>query len=92
MFTFALAAFDNPLTFTTLTAFLEAVLDAVILFLFPIVVLMIVYTGFLFVSAQGNPEKLNQARRSLLWTVIGGLIVLGAKAIAMMVESTIGAF
>jgi hypothetical protein len=81
--------FCNPLTYTTLSGFLYAILNTVIIFLFPVVVLMIVYTGFLFVQAQGNPEKINKARQALLWTVIGGLIVLGGFAIAQMLEATV---
>jgi hypothetical protein len=81
--------FCNPLQFNNLPDFLYAILQAAILFLFPIVVLMVVYTGFLFVQAQGNPEKINKARQSLLWTIIGGLIVLGSYALALMIESTV---
>jgi hypothetical protein len=50
---------------------------------------MIVYVGFLFVAAQGNEEKIRSARSALVWTVIGGLILLGAKAIALVIEQTV---
>lgn len=53
------------------------------------VTLAIVYAGFLFVVAQGNPEKLNQARKTLFYTIIGALVLLGAQIIASVVESTI---
>ncbi len=53
------------------------------------VTLAIVYAGFLFVVAQGNPEKLNQAKKTLFYTIIGALVLLGAQIIAKVIESTI---
>lgn len=55
-----------------------------------IVVFMIIYTGFLFVIAQGNPEKIKKAKESLLYTVIGAAIILGAFAISVIIRTTLG--
>lgn len=82
-------AFCNPLGNVTLYQFLYDILNAVVFIVFPFIVLMIVYTGFLFVAAQGNAEKLTKARSSLVWTVVGALVVLGAKALAMAIEATV---
>jgi hypothetical protein len=81
--------FENPLGEMTLQEFLLAVLNAVIYIVTPVVILMIVYTGFLFIAAQGNPQKLQDARRALIWTIIGALIVLGSIALAMAIEATV---
>jgi hypothetical protein len=83
------AEFTNPLGNVTLYEFLVKILNALIYILFPIIVLMIVYTGFLFVAAQGNEQKLREARRALMWTVIGALVVLGSKALALAIEATV---
>ena len=79
----------NPLRFTTLQDFLVAVLDAIILILFPFLVLAIVYAGFKFVTAQGKAEALSEARRALLWVLIGALIILGAKALSIGIAATV---
>ncbi len=84
-----LAQFTDPLGDISLYDFLLLILNAVIFILFPIIVLMIVYTGFLFVAAQGNAAKLQEARRALIWTVIGALIVLGSKALALAIQATV---
>ncbi len=68
---------------------LVAILSASVHILFPILVLMIVYTGFLFVKAQGNPGELEKAKQALMWTLIGGLIILGSVAFAEVVKSVI---
>lgn len=80
---------DNPITANSLEEFLRMILAAVIAILFPIVVLFIVYTGFLFVTAQGNPQKINEAKTYLIYTVIGALIVLGAQALSLAIEASI---
>jgi hypothetical protein len=83
------AGFTNPLGNVTLYDFLLGILNSLIFILFPVIVLMIVITGFLFVVAQGNATKLQTARSSLLWTVIGGLIILGSKGLALAIEATV---
>lgn len=83
------AQFKNPLGDITLFDFLLKILNAVVFILFPVVVLMIVYTGFLFVVAQGNESKITQARTALFWTVIGVLVLLGSKALSIAICETV---
>lgn len=52
-------------------------------------VLAIIYVGFMFVSARGDPEKLTTARRALLYTIIGIAVLLGATLIASVIKNTI---
>lgn len=54
-----------------------------------VVVFFIIYAGFMFVTAQGNEEKLTKAKNSLMWTLIGAAILLGANAIALAVQGTV---
>lgn len=71
--------------------FLNKILDFVIKIGAIVVVLMLVYVGYLFVAAQGKEEKIREARNALLWTVVGALILLGSKAIAIGIEETVKA-
>ncbi|MBM2817931.1 MAG: protein of unknown function with transrane region [Parcubacteria group bacterium] len=52
-------------------------------------VLAIIYVGFLFVKARGDPEELKTARTAFLYTVIGIAVLLGAVLIATVIQSTI---
>jgi len=52
------------------------------------VVVMIIYSGFKFLTAQGNATEIAKARTSLLWVLIGAGILLGAAAIAAAVQGT----
>jgi hypothetical protein len=56
------------------------------------VVLYLIYAGFLYVAARGNPEELKQANRALTFGIIGGVVVAGAFAILQIVSSLVEAF
>lgn len=82
----------NPLQGgTSLESFLNMILSFVIRIGAIVVVVMLVYVGYLFVVAQGSDSKLTEARKALLWTIIGALILLGAQAIAIGLQSTVNA-
>lgn len=80
----------NPLnSIDSLPQLLEVVLKAIVQIGTIILTLALVYVGFLFVVAQGNEEKITNAKNALLWTIIGGLILLGASAIGAVIGSTV---
>jgi hypothetical protein len=76
---------------TTLTGLIQTILVKAVQIGLPIVVLAIVYAGFLFVSARGNTEKLSKAKETLLYTLIGAAILLGSWTIAQIIKSTVDA-
>ncbi|MFZ2150213.1 MAG: hypothetical protein WAV15_03575 [Minisyncoccia bacterium] len=80
----------NPIPdITSIPGLIQIVLEGAIKIGLPIVALAIIYAGFLFVAARGNPEKLSTAKDTLLYTLIGAAILLGSWAIAKMIESTV---
>ena len=79
----------NPLKADSLQELLVDVLRAVVQIGTIVLTFMIIWVGFLFVAARGNEEKIRDARRALFYTVIGGLILLGAQAIGMAIQSTV---
>lgn len=80
----------NPLgEGTTLFDVIDAIIDGLTLLAVPIVVFMVIYAGFLFVSAQGSVEKLERAKRAITYALIGALILLGAQAISALIGGTI---
>ena len=83
---------DNPLgnKINNLPSFIYMILDIVFQIGAIFSVLAIIYVGFLFVSARGDPEKLKTARTAFLYTVIGIALLLGGRLIASVICSTIG--
>jgi len=77
----------NPITSNTFGEVIRKVANIAALIGLPIVVIMIIWAGFLFVSSQGSEEKLKTAKTTLFWAVIGALLVVGAFAIAIAIEN-----
>lgn len=80
---------QNPLKATSFAGLVKGLLDALIIIGIPVAVLFIVFAGFKFVTALGNPEKLTIAKKNLLYTVIGIAIFLGAWLIAQVIFNTV---
>jgi hypothetical protein len=79
----------NPIHAETINGLIKTILIGVIKIGIPVITLAVVYCGFLFVSAQGNSEKLSEAKRALVYTLIGAAILLGSWAIAQLVSDTV---
>lgn len=80
----------NPLgNINSFEALINAILDVAITIGTPLAVLAIIYCGFLFVKAQGKAEELVTARKALLWTIIGVVVLLGAKLLSTIIKETI---
>ncbi len=83
-------ALQNPLQFTDLRDVIVAIANILLILAVPIIIIFIVYAGFLYVTAQGNSTKIQDAHRALLYALIGGAIILGAKVISAIVANTVG--
>jgi hypothetical protein len=83
---------NNPLKVGTIEGLLVAILNVVIVIAVPIIVFFIIYAGFLYVTAKGNASQVEQATRALLYAVIGGVVIIGAVAIAGIVRNIVSSF
>jgi len=79
----------NPLESESILDLLAALLNVIVQVGIPLIALAIVYSGFLFVKAQGNESELSEAKKTLYWTVIGAAIVLGALVISKVIQATV---
>ena len=79
----------NPLKFKSILDLLTALLNVIVQVGIPLIALAIVYSGFLFVKAQGNDSQLSEAKKTLYWTIIGAAIVLGALVISQVINTTV---
>ncbi len=85
----AASGLANPIKATSLSQFLAQLLDLVSMIMLPLIVLFLVYIGFQFVSSQGKPEKLKEARGYLIWALVGALLILGAQALSIAIQATV---
>lgn len=81
----------NPLkTGDTVQDLFKSIIDNILIPIGAILaVLAFIWSGFLFVMAQGEPAKLETAKRALLYTAIGTAILLGAKVILDVITGTV---
>ena len=52
--------------------------------------IMIIVAGFFFITSAGDPEKINTAKRLLLWTLIGFGVILLAEGMINFFQEAIG--
>ena len=80
---------QNPLKSKTITGFLLTIIEVLLIFALPIIVLFIMYAGFLYVTARGDEGKIKTAHAALTWSIVGGVIVLGAELIINIIQTTV---
>ena len=81
----------NPLVHGSFESLLEAIIDYLAFGLAPYVAaIMLIVAGFYFVTAAGDPEKIQKAKKIILWTLIGLLVLFCAKGLVMLLEQVIG--
>ncbi|TSC61096.1 MAG: hypothetical protein G01um101448_873 [Parcubacteria group bacterium Gr01-1014_48] len=74
---------------TSISGFVSWLIGILVTILWPAVVVFWLFVGFKFVAAQGNSEKLTEARSALLWALVGTAIVAGAQTLKIVIEGTI---
>lgn len=84
-----LTQLENPITTNTFSDFVALVLEKAVEILMPFVVLAFIWSGFLFVRAQGAPAELEKAKSAIYWSIIGAFILMGAWGFAQIISTTI---
>mgnify|MGYP001578894130 FL=1 len=75
----------NPIDADTFLELVEAIARAITAIGIPLVAIFLVWSGFLFVTAQGNEEQLKRAKTTFFWALVGGAVVIGAWALAVAI-------
>ena len=78
---------ENPLGNQTITDVLNRIID----YIFYIAVIAIapiiyIFAGYKFLTAMGDPEKINLAKRMLIWTTIGLIVIILAKGLVVLLK------
>jgi len=81
---------ENPLQTEDFEVIINNVIDFIFKIAIPLVPLMIIYAGLLFVTAGGNISQIDRAKKIIVWTAIGLGIVLLSKGIYLMIEQLLG--
>lgn len=79
----------NPLASKVVVEMVHGLVSAVIYIGTPVLAVFIVWTGFLFVAAQGSAEGITKAKKMALQVTIGGVLLLSLWAIVTLVSNTL---
>jgi len=66
----------NPLEYCTILEFFQHIIDVLLIFSTPIVVLMILVSAFYFIVGGGNPQKIVKAKNIFKYSILGYIVVL----------------
>ncbi|MDD4930816.1 MAG: pilin [Candidatus Colwellbacteria bacterium] len=70
----------------TIEDILDKVINFILLIAAPIAALMYVWAGFMFLTAGGDPKKIDQAKKAVLWTSIGIGVLVISKGLVIVVQ------
>jgi hypothetical protein len=79
---------ENPLAVSDLNSFIVGLLNALLKIGIPVLTIFLVYSGLRLVMARGNEKELEDAKKNLLWVIIGGVILLGSWTIVRILKGT----
>lgn len=83
------ATLPNPTGQANIQQFIATALKAIVQISLPIITFFVVYAGFLFVSARGNPNQLEKAKGNIPYVLIGAALILGAWVLATLLGNTV---
>jgi len=73
---------------------MEGLIDRIVQIAVPVAVIsafvLLSYGGYLLISSQGNPDKLQEARSIITNAIIGLLVVVLSVAILLIINGTFG--
>ena len=72
----------NPIKAATFAQLIEDITQIILTVGLPVAAIMLIYSGFLFVTARGNEEQLKKAKQNFFWAIIGAAVIIGARVIA----------
>ena len=80
---------DNPLEVDSIQELLLKIVEIIIEIGWYVVVIAIIYSGFLFVTAGGKEDQIKKAKIGFFWVIIGSAILLGGTVLVELIENTI---
>jgi hypothetical protein len=75
----------NPLKWETLQELADAVFAGLVKISFLIAPLIIVIAGYLFLTAGGDPQKVSTAKKMIMYTITGLIVLLASYGIIKII-------
>lgn len=80
---------QNPIKANSIQDLIFQLADIVLTIAVPVSILLLIYSGFLFVKARGNESEITEAKDTFKWTIIGIAVLFGARFLSEIIRGTI---
>lgn len=80
----------NPIKWNNFADLINALIDFLFNVALLVVPIMIIIGGFYFITAAGEPAKIETGKRLIWYALIGLIIILLAKGVVTMVKTILG--
>lgn len=68
----------------------EKIIAWILLFAGAVAVLFIIWGGFLYVTSAGNKDRIEQAKKTLTYAIVGLIVIILARFIVNFIDFNIG--
>lgn len=79
--------FANPIKYGTIPQVINAIINFIMIVSIPLLAGVVIYGGLLMITSSGEPEKFNNGWKTILFAVVGFIVILLAKGIALAVNN-----
>lgn len=80
----------NPLQAKTFTELIEKIGEFIFVISIPVTIIVVLAGAYQFITAAGEPEKLQKARATLLWAAVGFALVLISFSVVTIIREVLG--
>lgn len=80
----------NPLNSNDFQTLIDRLVDLVFTAGLALAPISVIIAGILFMTAQGEPGKIQTAQNIIKWTFIGLLIIVCSKGLVTLIRTTLG--
>lgn len=81
---------ENPLQAESLEDLIYGIIDFIWKVATAVAPLMIVIAGFYFLTAAGNPQQIDTAKKIILYTVVGYAIIMLSAGLILVIKEILG--
>jgi len=77
----------NPLDATSFEALVKGIAKWFYRIMVPVAAIMVLYSGFLFLTSGGDEEKIKRAKKAITYTIVGVAIILIGAGFINLIKS-----
>ncbi len=82
--------FANPIRYGTIPQVIDAIVNFLMIVSIPLLAGAVIYGGLIMITSAGKPEKFNEGWKTILFAIVGFIVVLLAKGITLAIKNFFG--